>query len=118
MDAPVFSPRPHSEPPALALPRAEGARTVNLAATPVQRSALRQDRVRIRRWQSFRRARWLARDNRPAGAFGPRGHLLALRRSGSYWHSLEPRGRALHRLYPDAPGTSSEEHRNFLGDLC
>src|SRR6266851_7067693 len=113
MDAPVFSSHAHTEPATLALSRAKSSRAADAAAAPVQRGPRRQ--IRTGRREVFFGARRVAGSCGSAVAVGPRGHLLAVRRSRAHGHSAEPRGGAQHRLYPDASGTPSEEHGDFLG---
>src|SRR6266849_9356070 len=113
MDAPIFPARPHAEPATLTISRTKGSGAVDAAAAPVQCGTRRQARTGKR--EVFFRARRVAGGCGSAVAFGPRGHLLALRGNGTHGHSTQPRGGAQHRLYPDASGTPSEEHGDLLG---
>src|SRR2546425_5973230 len=113
MDAPVFPARPDAKPATLALSRAAICRAINAAAAPVQCGTRRQ--ARAGRREMLHGARWPARSARPAAVIGSRDHLFALRGSGAHGDPAEPRGGAQHRLYPEASGTSSEEHGDFLG---
>src|SRR5260370_17124159 len=94
MDAPVFSARPHSESPTLALSRAESSRAADAAAAPVQCGTFGQDRPGGR--QAFFVARRVAGSCQPAIAVGPSNHLLTLSVTASNGDSAKPTHRTPH----------------------